>query len=93
MAAKKPADLSGLVATKGKATPISNIQTRSATVGEGEEANNMPLNFRVSADFRRRFRVFAANHDLKLNELLRLAFEAYEKQNDTKIMLFDVESK
>lgn len=41
----------------------------------------MPLNFRVSADLRRRFRVFAANHDLKLNELLRLAFDEYEKRH------------
>jgi hypothetical protein len=43
------------------------------------EANNVPLNFRVTADLRRRFRMFAASHDLKLNELLRLAFDEYEK--------------
>ncbi len=81
MAAKKPADLSGLVATKGQAAPVANVPARSAAPAEEAEANNVPLNFRVSADLRRRFRVFAANHDLKLNELLRLAFDEYEKQH------------
>ena len=81
MAAKKPADLSGLVATKGQAAPVANVPARSAAPAEEAEANNVPLNFRVSADLRCRFRVFAANHDLKLNELLRLAFDEYEKRH------------
>ncbi|MBU2781160.1 hypothetical protein HAP98_12915 [Acidithiobacillus caldus] len=81
MAAKKPADLSDLVATKGKAAPVANVPPRSATSTEDVETNNVPLNFRVSADLRRRFRVFAANHDLKLNELLRLAFNEYEERH------------
>lgn len=81
MAAKKSADLSGLVATKGQAAPVANVPARSAAPAEDAEANNVPLNFRVSADLRRRFRVFAANNDLKLNELLRLAFDEYEKRH------------
>ena len=81
MATKKTADLSGLVATKGQAAPVANVPARSAASAEDAEVNNVPLNFRVSADLRRRFRVFAANHDLKLNELLRLAFDEYEKQH------------
>lgn len=81
MAAKKNTDLSGLVATKGQASPVTNVPARSALSVEEMETNNVPLNFRVSADLRRRFRVFAANHDLKLNELLRLAFDEYEKQH------------
>jgi len=81
MATKKTADLSGLVATKGQAAPVANVPARSAAPAEDAEANNVPLNFRVSADLRRRFRVFAANHDLKLNELLRLAFDEYEKRH------------
>jgi hypothetical protein len=31
----------------------------------------------VPATFRREFRTYAAQHDLKLNELLRRSFEAY----------------
>jgi hypothetical protein len=38
-----------------------------------------PLNFRVSAAFRREFKTYAARHDLKLNELLRRSFEAYRR--------------
>lgn len=34
------------------------------------------LNFRVPAEFRRRFRGYAASHDLKLNEVLIRAFDA-----------------
>ena len=46
-----------------------------------KEANLTPLNFRIPASFRREFRTYAATHDLKLNELLRLCFEAYRKQH------------
>lgn len=34
MAAKKPADLSGLVATKGQAAPVANVPARSAAPAE-----------------------------------------------------------
>lgn len=81
MATKRTADLSGLVATKGQAAPVANVPARSAMPAQEPEANNVPLNFRVSADLRRRFRMFAAANDLKLNELLRLAFEDYEKRH------------
>ena len=83
MAPKKTVDLTGLVATKGQASPATDMPSRSPAPasGESDPVNNMPLNFRVSADFRRRFRMFAAAHDLKLNELLRLAFDDYEKRH------------
>ncbi|ESL57030.1 hypothetical protein L458_05118 [Klebsiella pneumoniae BIDMC 22] len=83
MATKKStADLSGLVATKGSAAPVANMPSRTPAHVENEDsANNVPLNFRVSAELRRRFRMFAAAHDLKLNELLRLAFDDYEQRN------------
>lgn len=47
--------------------------------GRGE-AGGQPLNFRVPDAFRREFKVYAASHGLKLNELLRLSFEAYRRQ-------------
>ena len=47
--------------------------------GEGEGGLS-PLNFRVPAAFRREFKTYAAQHDLKLNELLRRSFEAYRRQ-------------
>lgn len=53
--------------------------TSHAPVTEGEEGGQ-PLNFRVSGSFRREFKVFAAEHGLKLNELLRRSFDAYRRQ-------------
>lgn len=79
MTVKKKTDLAGLVATKGKAAPVAGVPARSAAPAATEDANTEPLNFRVSADFRRRFRTYAATHDLKLNELLKMAFDAYEQ--------------
>lgn len=70
MAKKKVADLSSVLIAKGQAKPTTN----------GAE-NNMPLNFRVPGEFRRRFRMYAAAHDLKLNELLQRAFDEYERNN------------
>jgi hypothetical protein len=88
---KKPAALSAdLIAPKGAAKPPTDMPTRSSAMpdqepsgitrgGEGE-GGLMPLNFRVSAAFRREFKTYAAQHDLKLNELLRLSFHAYRQQ-------------
>ena len=45
------------------------------------ESGGQPLNFRVPETFRREFKVYAARNGLKLNELLRLSFEAYRRQN------------
>lgn len=84
MAIKKPADLTGLVATKGAAAPVADMPPRTIPMQDNTDddaANNVPLNFRVSAELRRRFRIFAATNDLKLNELLRLAFNEYEKRH------------
>ena len=80
--AKKPiADLSSLVATKGTAEP-TNMSTRASTpeshLEAADEGKSLPLNFRVPGEFRRRFKMFAAAHDMKLNELLYRSFEQYE---------------
>ncbi|MGI8569116.1 MAG: hypothetical protein ACR2KT_08645 [Methylocella sp.] len=84
MTANKTASLSaGLIATKGSAAPVAGMPTRSAAApaGEGRGSPLTPLNFRVSGDFRREFKTYAATHDLKLNELLKRAFEAFRKQH------------
>ena len=83
---KKPiADLSALVATKGSAEPTA-MPTRAAKpaaapAAAADEGSSQPLNFRVPADFRRRFKTFAAANDMKLNELLYRAFEDYERRS------------
>ncbi len=80
---KKPAPLSShLVAIKGSAAPVDDMPTRSpATSAKEEETGLAPLNFRVSANFRREFKTYAAAHDLKLNKLLALSFQTYRKQH------------
>lgn len=75
---KSTSALSGLVATKGRAKPS---ETAPRTAGSKAPAASAPLNFRVTAEFRKRFRVYAATHDLRLNELLVLAFGEYEKRH------------
>jgi hypothetical protein len=93
---KRPAAAlsANLVAVKGAAAPAPDMPSRVATstplaatlppvsspVGQGE-GGGQPLNFRVSDAFRREFKVYAARNGLKLNELLRLSFEAYRRQN------------
>ncbi len=64
-------------APKGAARSTARKATAAPEV---KEANLTPLNFRIPASFRREFRTYAATHDLKLNELLRLCFEAYRRQ-------------
>ena len=66
--------------------PTSSGQSAEPQPSPGEasepgEGSGAPLNFRVSETFRREFKVYAAQHGLKLNELLRLSFEAYRRTN------------
>jgi hypothetical protein len=76
---KKSAELSaGLVAVKGQAAPANDMPGRTAAAKP--EAGQDPLNFRVSSEFRREFKIYAAAHDLKLNELLVKSFQSYRKQ-------------
>ena len=81
---KKPADLSSeLVAVKGKAVvgtdaPARHLEIKSV---EASSKTSSPLNFKVDEVFRRRFRLRAAEADLKLNELLRQALDAWEEKH------------
>lgn len=81
MAAKKTGNLSsGLIATKGAAVPASDMGGRQTEATPITSSASAPLNFKVDEDFRRRFRLRAAEHDLKLNELLRECFAAWERE-------------
>jgi len=46
-----------------------------------DAAKDAPLNFKVSADFRREFKTYAAQHNKKLNQLLYEAFAALKAQD------------
>ena len=81
MPSKKPADLSpSLVAVKGQASPSADAAGRPPEASPVRSPASAPLNFKVPAEFRRRFRRRAAEADLKLNELLREALDAWEQQ-------------
>ena len=60
--------------------PLKEAAEPQPAPGQGE-SGGQPLNFRVPEVFRREFKVYAAQHGLKLNELLRLSFDAYRRQN------------
>ena len=80
--AKKTAELlPTLVAVKGGAQASPDATGRSQAVHEEQPTEaSAPLNFKVDPEFRRRFRRRAADADLKLNQLLRQALEAWEEK-------------
>jgi hypothetical protein len=86
---KRPELSAGLVAVKGKAVPAIDMPPRTSVahpqaiaLPQQERAGGklQPLNFRISPEFRRSFKTYAARHDLKLNELLVRSFDAYRAQ-------------
>jgi hypothetical protein len=90
---KRPAvDLSAL--TSESAMPMTEAVQRApnpppaAPVRAAPEAvktaNLQPLAFKVPPAFRRRFRQHAADADLKLNELLFEALDAWEERKGVK---------
>jgi hypothetical protein len=54
------------------------IETKGRVGRPRPVAENLPMNFKVSPDFKRAFRVAAAERGLRLNELLVEAFEAWK---------------
>lgn len=54
------------------AAPPKMVPVNDAATGAG-----IPLNFRVTAEFRRAFRTAAAQHDMRLSELLVASFDAW----------------
>ncbi len=85
MVKKKTADLSAsLVAVKGTAIAASDASGRQSETPPAE-SSTAPLNFKVDADFRRRFKQRAATADLKLIELLREALDAWEEKQGIKL--------
>ncbi len=81
---KKAAILSSsLVAIKGKAAAPADATGRHPEPPP-LSASLSPLNFKVDPSFRRRFRQRAADADLKLNQLLREALEAWEEKRGLK---------
>ncbi len=90
---KRPAvDLKSLTAEHAAPMPEAAQRTASlplplaapSPVRKTKTANLEALAFKVSPEFRRRFRQRAVMADLKLNELLFAALDAWEEKNDLK---------
>ena len=65
------------------ATPpaSSNENTKARKTEKTKESKNeRPLNFKVSEAFYLEFRQYAAAHDMKLNEVLRKAFDTLKRK-------------
>lgn len=50
-------------------------------IGETRKPPSVPINFKMPAEFVRDFKMYAASHGMKLNEVFSMAFEAYRKAN------------
>ena len=75
--AKKLAGIGAdMIGDRPSSHPDAGEATFTPGVGKAATQYGVNLNFRVPAEFRRRFRGYAASHDLKLNEVLVRAFEA-----------------
>lgn len=65
-------------ATKG--TPPIEIEA-SRNLTKAEDSDLMPLNFKVTADFKRAFKTYAAQMDISMVDLLQRCFESYKNRN------------
>lgn len=88
MSKRPPIDLMALTAEQ--ASPMVEAVQRTAQPAKPAPqapvgtANVIPLNFKVSAEFRKRFCLRALEADLFLNELLVEALDAWERVNGLK---------
>ena len=65
--------------TKG-APPAAEEATSNLNIGVREDL--VPLNFKVPAEFRRRFKIYASERDMSMKELLERSFQAYQEVSD-----------
>ena len=67
-------------------TTATNISSQEPSPSSGltlkqKPRNSAPLNFKVSEEFRREFKTYAAQHNMKLNKLLVDAFAALKERD------------
>lgn len=82
MSKRPPVDLKAL--TSEQAAPMPEAAQRTALpspVGSVKTTNLEALAFKVPPEFRKRFRQRAVMADLKLNELLFAALDAWEEKH------------
>jgi hypothetical protein len=60
---------------------IKRKQPEANPSARTDMTRDAPLNFKVSAEFRREFKTYAAQHNKKLNQLLYEAFTALKAKH------------
>ena len=96
MSKKQPIDMTGIIQDKGNGAPAPDSPTRS--VSSLDESTNklidetktpssefVNLGFKVPREFRHRIRKIAADQDISLVEVLRVAIDLYEQKYIKKI--------
>lgn len=70
--------------TTSSETPAKAVAPKAKPVEEVRTEDLIPLNFKVPPEFSKRYRSAAFNANLKLNELLFEALDAWEIKNRRK---------
>ena len=73
----------GMQETTSRQISSQNVSHSAQEPAKRKTPNSTPLNFKVSEKFRREFKTYAAQHNMKLNQLLFNAF-AVLKEKDVK---------
>ena len=73
----------GMQETTSSKTLSQNVSHSAREPAKRKTPNSTPLNFKVSEEFRREFKTYAAQNNMKLNQLLFDAFAAL-KEKDVK---------
>jgi len=69
--------------TTSRNTSPQEVSHSARKPAKRKTPNSTPLNFKVPIEFRREFKTYAAQHNMKLNQLLFNAFAAL-KEKDVK---------
>jgi hypothetical protein len=84
--AKKLAGVAADMIGTAVVAPPGSVSPAPSAPAKAKSQYDENLNFRVPNEFRRRFRCYAASHDMKLNEVLYKAFEAHPFQGVNYLM-------
>lgn len=61
--------------------PTADESSTSAdNLNKPEPSELVPMNFKVSAEFRKKYRTLAAMHDVSMTDILKESFELYRQQ-------------
>jgi hypothetical protein len=82
MSRRPEMDLDAIIAGAAQVAEPMREAVQRGEKGKTRTENLEALAFKVSPEFRKRFKTLALNADLKLNELLFQSLDAWEKQRN-----------